>query len=109
MRKYLGVSLEKTPFENETIILPKWFVKGLEKEWQSEVRLLPLHTFLGDRKHLWQQIKKRLPPNPLEATIEMEGSFDRRTPIFYQIGSIFLRMTPSFKRIKEVIKANNRK
>ena len=33
-----------------------------------------------------KQIKKRIPPNPIQATIEMEGSFDARTRVQYQLG-----------------------
>jgi hypothetical protein len=97
--KYFGLSLKDTPIEREAEEIPGWLIKCVEKEWRSNVRLKPIHTCFGDRKQLFQQIRKRIPPNPIQATIEMEGSFDNRPRIFYQVGDVFKRATPSFKRV----------
>jgi len=102
-QKYLGLDLANTPIANEIIEIPKWLIKALEKEWQSDVLLIPLHYCLKDKKELIRQIKKRIPPNPIQATIEMEGEFDEKPRIFYQIGDIFLRLAPSLKRITKKI------
>ncbi len=97
--KYLGLNVEDTPIAVEVKNIPQWLIKTVEKEWKSDVKLVPLHYFLHDKKNLFRQIKKRIPPNPIQATIDMEGEFDNRTRIFYQIGDIFFRLTPSIKRI----------
>jgi hypothetical protein len=98
-RKYLGLKVDGFPFASETTDLPEWFVRALEKEWASDVRLLPLRSVLADRREFWRQIRKRIPPNPIQATVEMEGSFDSYVRFQYQIGSIFWRFFPSLKRI----------
>ncbi|MEJ7846695.1 MAG: nucleotidyltransferase family protein [Pyrinomonadaceae bacterium] len=95
--KYLGLGIDDLPFAAEAKRLPKWLERTVEREWASPVRLRQLSTCLGDRKLLIQQIRKRLPPNPIEATIEMEGSFDSPVRIHYQIGSIAKRIIPSLK------------
>jgi hypothetical protein len=97
--KYLGLNVEDTPVADEVKDIPQWLIKTVEKEWKSDVKLVPLHHFLHDKKKLFRQIKKRIPPNTIQATINMEGEFDNRPRIFYQIGDIFFRFTPSVKRI----------
>ena len=98
-QKHLGLDLAETFLANEKIVIPKWLDKALEKEWQSETPLIPLQNCLNDRRRLFEQIKKRIPPNAIQATIEMDGEFDNTPRVFYQIGDIFLRLVPSFKRI----------
>lgn len=105
VRKYLGLQVEGLPFAAETEDLPVWFVQALEKEWASDVRLLPLHQVLGDKRELWRQIKKRVPPNPIQAVVEMEGDFANRVRLHYQLGSILKRSVPSWKRIWAVIRS----
>lgn len=102
--KYLSVSLAGTPFESTKIEIPAWVIKAVEREWKNGVRLKPLQICLKDGKEFWRQIKKRFPPNPLQATIELEGNFDKKAIFFYQIGNIFTRTLLSFRRIKEVLK-----
>jgi Uncharacterised nucleotidyltransferase len=97
--KYLGLDLKDTPLADEIVEIPGWLLKALEKEWRSDVLLLPIHYYLNNRRELWRQLKKRIPPNPIQATIDMEGEFDNRTRIFYQTGDIFFRLKPSVKRI----------
>lgn len=93
--KYLDLKLEDTPIAEEAKNLPKWLVKAVEKEWVSEVRLTPLQHVIHDREKFWQQIKKRMPPNPIQATIEMEGSFDKIPRFYYQFADVFLRLPAS--------------
>lgn len=101
--KYFGVSLINTPFENEKILLPEWLYKRCELEWKKSVPLKPLHLCLKDPRELVQQIKKRIPPNPIQATIETEGSFDSRTRILYQFKNFFQRLYPSYERVKSAL------
>ena len=98
---YLDLRVNDLPFQDEFKNIPKWVFRAVEKEWADEVRLMPLYYYLNDKKELWKQIKKRIPPNPIQATIEVNGAFDRTPRIFYQIADIFKRLIPSWKRIKE--------
>jgi len=101
--KYLGLNLKETPIAKEALSIPKWIIKTVEKEWGSEIRLKALQGCLQNKKELFEQIKKRIPPNPIQATIEMEGDFDNKPRIFYQIGDIFFRMPKSIKSVSESI------
>ena len=101
--KYLPISLVGTPFESENIDVPKWLIKAVEKEWQNGVRLEPLHSFLSGRKGFFQQIRKRFPPNPLQSTIGVEGSFDSQTRVFYQFKDVFMRTIQSLKWAKTIL------
>lgn len=98
-QKYLNLNLENTPLGEIKIEIPRWLTKTIEKEWQSDARLLPLEACLNDRRRLWQQIKKRFPPNAVQATIEMEGDFDEKSRLKYQLGNVFQRLKPSVRRI----------
>ncbi len=98
--KYLGLEIGDLPFAAEAKDLPAWLISALEKEWESSVPLKSLHTCLNDPKELFRQIKKRIPPNPIEATIEMDGRFDNRSRLKYQFGSILKRIRPSIKGIR---------
>lgn len=102
--KYLGLDVESLPFADEVKTVEPWLTRAIEKEWATDVRLLPIHTVLSDPKRVWQQIRKRIPPNPIQSTVEMEGRFDARTRIFYQIGNYFQRITPMIQRVSHAIK-----
>jgi hypothetical protein len=101
--KYLGLDLSGIPFADEAQNLPGWLTKCLEKEWARNVEIRPLHSQLKYPLSLLRQIRKRMPPNPIQATINCEGDFRSRTRIGYQIRDIFSRLTPSIKRISSTI------
>ena len=107
--RYLNLDLTGTPVEDAAGDLPQWLVHSVEREWASPTRLLPLHVSLNDPRLLIRQILKRLRPNPIWATIQMEGSFDAKTRIFYQLGSIFQRIMPSYHRVSKTIAARRSK
>jgi hypothetical protein len=98
--RFLGLDLGDTPVEQEAKNLPDWLVKTVVAEWESKLKVLPLQLCLNDRKLLWEQVKKRFPPNPIQATIIMEGSFDEKPRIFYQLTSIFPRSQYLFHHFK---------
>lgn len=100
-QKYLKLNLENTPLINSSENLPKWFVQTIQNEWNNSVKLEPLQLHLRNKKMLWKQIKKRLPPNPIQATVLQEGDFDWKPRIWYQIGNIFNRLPSLLKSIKE--------
>ena len=101
--EYLGLYIDDLPFADEAVQFPSWLVPALEDEWNSGVPLTSLHLCLKDRRLLWRQIKKRIPPNPIQATIDTEGHFDEKSRLFYQAGSIVKRMPHSIKRIFNVV------
>ncbi len=101
--KYLGLNVEGTPIAEETKDIPNWVIKTVEREWTSNTQFSYLHSNLNNSKQFFEQLKKRIPPNPIQATVEMEGKFDNGTRVFYQIGDIILRLPPSVKRVSKGI------
>jgi hypothetical protein len=99
--RYLELEIEDLPFADQASTLPGWLMRAVEKEWRSGTRIIPLNSCLSDPKVLWQQIWKRIPPNPVQATIETEGEFDEGSRIPYQIRDIFLRLGPSAHRLSK--------
>lgn len=99
-QKYENLDLRHTPLEDEARNLPKWLERAVQKEWASDVRLIPLQQVTHDKKALWEQIKKRIPPNPVQATIELDGDFDKYPRFFYQFGDIFWRIPESIRKFR---------
>lgn len=97
--RYLGLDISDLSFAEECENIPVWVIKTIEKEWESQIPLLPLHQHLNDRREFWRQVKKRFPPNAVQATINGEGSFDDKSRLYYQITDFFRRLLPSAKRI----------
>lgn len=108
-RRYLGLDLTDTPAADAAGEIPQWLIRTVEREWASETKHLPLETILGDWRLLAKQLFKRLRPNPIWATVEMEGSFDAKTRFFYKLGSIFKRIAPSYRRVSETLAASRAK
>jgi len=96
---YLGLDLSETPLAGYTKNIPGWLIEAVEKEWSRNIRLKPLETCLRDRKELFEQLKIRMPPNPLQASIETGSEFDESSRISAQIRSVFLRLKLSARRI----------
>ncbi len=100
-QKYYNLTVADLPFLDkisEPNFIPNWLIQSIEKNWQKDIKLQPLRYVLSNPKLLWHQIKKRIPPNPLQATIELEGKIDNTPRIFYQIGNIFWRIPPMLVR-----------
>jgi hypothetical protein len=102
--KYLGLALDDTPIATEAQDLPQWLTRTVEKEWASETKHLPLEVALTDPKMLIKQVGRRIRPNPIWATVDMEGSFDAKTRVFYQVGSIIKRSKSALSGIANSIK-----
>ncbi len=99
--KYLGLDIEKTPVAAEAKNLPRWITDTIEKEWKSDVKFKYLQASLTDAGEFFRQVRKRLPPNPIQATVEMEGDFDDKPRFVYQTANIFYRLLPSIKRFSK--------
>jgi hypothetical protein len=103
--RYLGLDLSDTPIKDEAAQLPKWLIEAVEHEWADEVKPRPLEASLHDSKVLIDQVKRRLQPNPIRATVEMEGSFDAHTRFFYKLGNFLKRIPSSYRRVSGTLRA----
>ena len=101
--KYLDLDVTSLPFSVDAENIPRWMTKCLETEWSSEIRLRPLHTCLHEPRLLARQVLKRLPGNPIQATIDVEGEFDDGWRLPKQIGSMTRRIGPSAKRVYNTV------
>lgn len=101
--RYLGLDLDGIPFADEARDLPAWLTRCVERGWSREVRLRGLDESITDRRLFFRQIKRRLPPNPIQATVFCEGKFDDRPRIGYQIRDIFGRLGPSVRRLSRAV------
>lgn len=102
--RYLGLPIDGIPFKSEIEDLPPWLVKTVEREWRSGVRTVRLASCLHSPSEFFRQIRKRFPPNPIQATIDMEGDFRSRRTRFYQLGSMKKRCRPSIERLAATVK-----
>lgn len=107
--KYLQLPIDDLPFAEEATMIPDWITRTVEAEWATEIRLLPIQTVLRRPKLLIQQLRKRFPPNAIQATIETEGEFDEGSRIRYQIGSVLKRIGPSLSRVRTALFRSSRK
>lgn len=107
-QKYLELDLRDTPLADEKIYIPQWVIKTVEREWRSVVKLRAIPFNLKNKRELWRQIKKRIPPNPIQATIDMEGEFDDKSRLKYQMGDILYRLKPSLKRLSKSLFDKNK-
>jgi hypothetical protein len=101
--RYLGLSLDDIPFAREAEKLPRWLTTHIERAWADGSRLRGIDESITDRKVFVRQIKNRLPPNPIQATIFCEAAFDDRSRVSYQVRDMFGRMIPSVRRLSRAL------
>jgi hypothetical protein len=102
--KYFDLPLDGLPFADKARRIPEWVIKRVEKEWRDPVHLLPLLTFVRDPKQFLRQAKKRLPPSPIRAMVEMEGEING--PLFYyRIGCFVKRVPPFLKSLSRYFRS----
>ena len=89
--RYLGLDLTGLPFAVEALDLPTWLTKTVEKEWKSDIRQIALRNCRYDLKLLIRQILKRIPPNPIQSTVNLEGQFDHGSRALYQVRDFLSR------------------
>jgi hypothetical protein len=100
---YLGLKVDNLPFKAELVSLPSWLIGCVEKEWASGVMTAPLQTLFRSPRGFFQQLRKRIPPNPIQATVNCEGEFDDSPRLRYQVRDTFNRMLPSIRRVSGAI------
>lgn len=96
---YLGLEGGELPEAIRQTKLPRWFARKLERIWAEGYRSNMLALSINDRREFWRQLRRKFPPNPIQATIENDGDlFGSRIP-FYQVSSISRRAMPSITAV----------
>lgn len=101
--KYLGLDLTDTPAAGAEERLPRWLTDTVEREWAAEVKFEPMEVAVFDRGKFLAQLKRRINPNPIWATVQAEGSFDAPTRLHFKIANALRRIPDSYRRIKGAI------
>jgi hypothetical protein len=101
--RFLGLDIDDSPIKDEARDIPEWLIKAVEAEWASETKNWPLEACINDPKLFLKQVLKRMRPNPIWATIQVEGSFDAKTRLFYQIANFFMRIPSSYRRVSATL------
>ncbi len=102
--KYLGLKIEGLPFVDEVKDLPSWLTRCVESGWSSDTKLRGLDESITMPTLFLRQIGKRLPPNPIQATVNCEGRFDHASRIPYQIRDVLGRSGPSVRRLVKALR-----
>lgn len=107
--KYTGLDIEGLPFSGEAANVPSWLTSSVEREWRLGIPLKGLYDSLHDWRFFLKQLRKRIPPNAVYATIQCEGEFDDGLRVPYQIRSLLKRAAPAIGRIFKTIAAGSGK
>ena len=102
--KYLDLDLSDTPVAGADTRIPEWMKRTVEAEWAAEIKPYPLEASLFDRPMLIAQLRRRMRPNPIFATVDCEGSIDARTRVGYQVRNWFRRIPSSFRRVSSTLR-----
>lgn len=106
--KYLGLPIDGLPFADEARNLPNWLTATVEREWRSGVLHRSLHTCLNDPAEFLRQLRKRIPPNPIQATIECEGDMRAGSRLPYQVKCMIKRSLPSIRGVFQTLRSKAR-
>lgn len=92
----LGADITGTPIAEAARKLPRWLVPAVLKEWENPVSVdhvvpPPLANRLSHPFETIKAIRRRWPPNPIQATIVMNGSFNEWPRIIFQAGNYLTR------------------
>lgn len=104
--KYLGLDVAELPFSKELEHVPGWITRCVEREWARNEKLEPILASTHDKRLLLHQVSRRIPPNPIRATIEAEGDLYGKRRLIYQAKVIgrrafpFARDTLAFAKLK---------
>jgi len=94
----LDARISHLPFSSKELALPQWLVRSVLKQWDQPiagnqppmVHPRPMASFLRHPSGLWSGLRQRW-PNPILATISVNGSFTDTPRLPYQVGNCLLR------------------
>lgn len=88
----LGADIEGYPFAAQARQIPRWLIASVLKSWETPDAMSnapnkygkPIREYLGQPRGLMGALKRRW-PNPVEATYELNGSFNNLPRFPYQL------------------------
>ena len=94
-RDYLSLDVSDLPDEICQFELPTWFKRSIVREWTRGPYLrVPLWMCIGRPRILFEQFRRRFPPNSIAATTDTEGVIDATSRIGFQVRSIIKKVRP---------------
>ena len=107
--RYLDLDVSGLPIEHEVLELPQWLKKTVEKEWARQRRLRPLRSCLNDPWEMIAQLRKRIPPNPIQATVNLNADFDERSRFPLQMADMSQRALSSAREVYRATRSGTMK
>ena len=93
--RLLGAELRDVPVENRANSLPRWLISSVLKQWSTPYPP-NLPSFASQLKGSWWRadvltaVRQRW-PNPIQATVDGNGSFDNTTRLPFQLRDCIAR------------------
>jgi hypothetical protein len=108
-QKYLGLRIDDLPFASEIGAVPNWVIRSVEQEWRRPYDLEPVLVTTDDPKLFLHQITRRLPPNPIRATIEADGEIFGNRRLLYQLRVLARRALPFLTNAIDLVRKRSAK
>jgi hypothetical protein len=109
--RLLGTDIRNCPAAAETMELPKWLVENVLKLWSNPVpsnqppmsHPIPMADFLRRPRGLREGLRQRW-PNPIMATISINGEINNFPRLPYQVGNWLARIARLLIRLPEELR-----
>ncbi len=109
----LGARVDNTPVENKAGNLPGWLIPTVLKQWEAPFATrhgenrhrAPMITYLRNPRGLLKDLGNRW-PDPISATVSVNGSFNKTPRFFYQLGNCFSRIMGFISRLPGLMQAD---
>jgi hypothetical protein len=100
----LGAEISDLPIETAAKKLPRWLVPAVMKEWDHPVSVEhivppPLADRLAHPVETIRAIRDRWPPNPIQATVVLNGPFNEWPRVIFQAGNYLSRTAKFFAQL----------
>jgi hypothetical protein len=103
----LGADVSETPVANRARKLPRWLASTVLEEWGTPYRfpgqlavfarhpVSMMRGLIGELPHHW--------PNPIEATMTLEGPFNSLPRLPFQVGHLLSRATVMLAELPQIV------
>jgi hypothetical protein len=108
-QQLLGADISHTPAAHRTRRLPTWLIPAILKEWESLLPSMkqrhraPIANYLRSPVGVLRGLRHRW-PNPIEATISVQGSFNDLPRLPFQLGNCLARTAKFAARLPKLLR-----